>query len=87
MMTDSAVPIRSSASDPDFDPDFGRRLVIKLDGVEQAKVVAYDLEAQTIERCVLDADGNIQLNEARDEVLLEVVTGKVEVTLASEPTD
>jgi hypothetical protein len=52
------IPRRLSVHDTDFDPTLGQRLVVKLDGVDQhGRVEAYDLDAGTVTRAKVDADG------------------------------
>lgn len=72
-------PVRYSVSMPHFDPEVGRRLMIKLDGVEQDKVIGYDAENGLLIRYVCDDGGDYKLNEARDDVLRETVEGTVTV--------
>ncbi len=74
------IPTRLSADDPDFDPNVGRMLVVALDGVEQRKVSAYDIDAGTVTRAVPDADGQAQVKPGTDEIWIEVVSGIVTVT-------
>jgi len=52
------IPRRLSIHDADYDPSLGERLIVKLDGVDQhGRVQAYDLDAGTVTRAKLDADG------------------------------
>lgn len=72
-------PVRYSVGQDDFDPDVGRRLRILVDGVEQREVVEYDCEAGAVLKNKLGDDRRPQLNEKRDEILRETVTGNVTV--------
>lgn len=72
-------PVRYSIGQADFDPAIGNRLRVFVDGAEQKEVVEYDCEAGTVLRNKLDDQGNAQLNEAKDEVLRETITGNVTV--------
>ena len=49
-----APPIRYSVDQPDFDPEIGRKLVIRVDAIEQRQVIEYDCEAGTVLRNKLD---------------------------------
>jgi len=52
------IPRRLSIHDADYDPTLGQRLVVRLDGVDQhGRVEAYDLDAGTVTRAKVDADG------------------------------
>lgn len=75
----SAPPVRYAVGQPDFDPEIGRRLRVFVDAVEQKQVVEYDCQEGTVLRNKLDDQGNAQLNEAKDEVLRETLTGNVTV--------
>jgi hypothetical protein len=80
LLTDAILPPRKfSVEQRIASPDFGPRLNIFLDGVEQRKVIAYDCDAGTVKRFKLDRDGKIMLNEKRDEALTEIVSGIVTV--------
>lgn len=75
-----APPVRYSVSQPDFDYEIGARLLVRLDGIEQKQVVAYDCEAGTVLRNKLDEQGRAQVNpDKRDEVWRETMTGNVTV--------
>jgi len=73
-------PARYSVEQVDYDPALGARLCVHLDGVEQRRVIAYDCEAGTVTRCVLDAEGRLVVDENREDVGVETVSGRVEVT-------
>jgi len=52
------IPRRLSTHDIDYDPSLGARLVVMLDGVDQHGCAeAYDLDAGTVTRAKVDADG------------------------------
>ena len=52
------IPRRLSVHDADYDPSLGARLIVSLDGVDQhGRAEAYDLDAGTVTRPKLDADG------------------------------
>ena len=54
------IPRRLSIHDADYDPMLGARLIVMLDGVNQhGRVEAYDLDAGTVTRAKLDADGRL----------------------------
>lgn len=72
-------PNRQSVDDPDFDPSVGARTLIYLDGTLQKEASAYDCDAGTVTRPVVDAEGRLQLTPSRDAILQEVVTGTVTV--------
>ena len=50
-----------------------------LDGVEMRDVIAYDMDAGTIERHIRNKDGSLRLRNG--EFMTETLRGKVEVTL------
>lgn len=76
-MTD--VPRRLSVHDADYDPTIGDRLVVLIDGVDQyGRAESYDIDAGTVTRAKLNADGNLYCEG--DEVAIETVHGKVEVS-------
>lgn len=73
-------PARSSVYDHDFDPALAAKLTIRLDGVEQRLVVAYDVQESWIDRYVADAAGHPQLDPDRPgEVWKERAVGHVTV--------
>lgn len=82
----SEIPRRLSVHDKGYDHNVGVALVITLDGVEQRSVVAYDIDASTVTRHVLDGKGNAQVEPGTDDVWVETVTGTVEVTITQTPT-
>jgi len=71
-------PKKLSVTDEDYDPDVGFWVVVKVDGQEQKYVVSYDTEAGTVIKLKHDGE-RFQLNEAKDEVVEEVVHGAVTV--------
>ena len=73
----TSVPRRLSVHDEGFDQAAAADLVIHLDGVKQANANAYDMDAGTVTRAKLDADGNLYCEG--DEVAIETVHGCVEV--------
>ena len=75
------IPRRLSVHDKDFDFEQAKHWVIRLDGVEQRKVVSFDMDAGEMTRLVTDENGNPQLNESKDEVLTETVHGQVTVEI------
>jgi hypothetical protein len=81
-MADSltAPPASYSIGQPDYDPEVGRNLCVRVDGADQSNVVEYDCVAGTVVRNKLDEHGRPQLNARRDHVLRETVRGKVTVS-------
>lgn len=76
---DTLPPVRLSVDDCKtgrFPWEDAMRIEISLDGVIQGDVVAYDCEAGTLTR---HQAGVALLNEARDEIQRETVTGVVTV--------
>lgn len=58
----------------------GKTVHIFLDEIEQRSVITADEAQGFVERHVLDADGNSQVNPFKtDEVWVETVTGKVRI--------
>lgn len=78
------APAAYSVDDACFDPAIGARLDITLDGKPVTKVIAYDTIKGQVLRLKTGEDGNLVLNAARDEVVREMLEGKVEATLRSE---
>lgn len=76
-MLDNGPPARYSVTQADFDPEIGRRLLIRLDGVEQHMVVEYDCEEGWVLRNKPDENGKAQLAPNKREVWKETVTGHV----------
>jgi len=66
------------AADPVYQALVGR-IDIMLDGKLQQHVTAYDMDAGYVVRAVLDDEGRMQANAERDALLVEQVTGRVEV--------
>lgn len=57
-----------------------RRIVVKLDGVPQRKVFAYDVERGEVVRAVLDPNGRMQVDPSdRSQVWAETLHGVVTV--------
>lgn len=75
------IPRRLSVHDDDIDYSFTSRLRICVDGVEQKCVTAYDIDAGTVTKHVLDEKGHPVINAARDDVETETFQGEVRVTL------
>ncbi|MAG24942.1 hypothetical protein CMI47_05120 [Candidatus Pacearchaeota archaeon] len=78
------APAAYSVDDLRFDPAIGARLDIMLDGKPVTKVVAYDTIKGQVLRLKTGEDGNLVLNAARDDVVRELLEGKVEARLRSE---
>lgn len=84
----TTIPRRLSTDDQGYDASVGAALRVSLDGEDQeGRCTGYDLDAQTVTRCLLDAAGHPMLNEAKDAIELETVHGVVEVTLLAEAGD
>ena len=60
--------------------EIGRKVEISLNGVSQAKVISYDIDAGFIRRYETDVAGNIVLNKARDAGMEEICEGVVAVS-------
>lgn len=75
------APPRYSIFDRDFDPELGCRLRITLNGVEQTKVTAYDIEAGWLDRHEVDEAGNVVIDREREDMSIERVSGSLVVTL------
>jgi len=78
-MVERVIPSRLSIDDllTKEDLAFSSCLVVRLDGVEQQQVVAYDIEAGTVLRNKLALNGNVF--KEGDEIARETVTGVVTV--------
>lgn len=75
----NAPPRRLSVHDADYDPAIGARVHVLLDGVDQrGRCEAYDADAGTVTRCKHDETGKAYV--VGDEIAMETVTGKVEVS-------
>ena len=73
------IPRALSVDSRDYDWNVGARLNIRLDGVVQDRVVAYDIDAGTIIRYAVDEQGRgIGIGGAW---VREKVSGLVEVTV------
>jgi len=57
----------------------GGAIIITLDGVEQRRVIEYDVPAGTLTRYVLDAEGNLRREPSRRFCLEETLHGEVRV--------
>lgn len=79
------IPDRLFVSDPDYDPEFGRRLRVMLDGVEQKAVIGFDFsrapDVGVVTRYKTDAEGNYVIDEVSECVMVEDVQGDLIVTL------
>ncbi|MES3096195.1 hypothetical protein [Sphingomonas aerolata] len=74
------IPRRLSVTDADYDPRVGEGLIVLLHGVDQwGRAEGYDIDAGTVTRAKHDASGRLVLEG--DEVAMETVAGRVEVTL------
>lgn len=80
----TVAPMRYSVSQPDFDPELGCRLIIRVNGTELKDVSAYDAEAGWVERLERDIEGKPVLLKARGEFAIERVKGAVAVDLLPE---
>lgn len=72
------IPTRLAVGDETYDRDLHTGLVIHVDGVKQRNVVSYDIEAGRVTRYALDADDRFIMRH--DEIVTEVVTGRVDVS-------
>lgn len=73
----NAPPRRLSTEDADYDSTIGMRVCVLLDGIEQRRLIAYDVDAGTVTRAKLNEAGEIYC--VGDEVAMEVASGLVEV--------
>jgi len=75
-----AIPCQLAVGEP-FAKEFGPRLKIALDGIEQRDAISYDCDAGMIERfCRTDDGGLIVEGEGGEwRIKLEVVAGAVAV--------
>lgn len=78
------LPIRYSVHSADWDPAIGSRLCIKVDGVEQHRVIAYDAEAGWVDRYETDLQGHIVVDRQGERASVERVSGRVTVALRPE---
>jgi len=74
------IPRRLDVNDADFDSHYIRRLVVLLDGEDQAGfATGYDLDAGTVTRAKKNERGEVYVDG--DAIAMETVSGKVEVSL------
>jgi hypothetical protein len=81
------IPVRLSVDDVSNGVvtwEVASRIDVFLDGVKQPKAVAYDIEAGTVTRLLVDAKGNLLIDWVAGEVRRETLTGKVEVKLSED---
>ncbi len=75
-----SIPRRLNVYDADFNPAYIGRLVVLLDGEDQAGfATGYDLDAGTVTRAKKNERGEVYVED--DEIAMETVAGKVEVSL------
>lgn len=79
-----AAPVRYSVHSPDWDPSVGCRLCIKVSGVEQHRVIAYDAEAGWVDRYETDLQGHIVVDRRGEKASVERISGRVTVALRPE---
>jgi hypothetical protein len=60
----------------------GKRVTVMLDGVEMSDVETCDDAAGEIVRFAKDENGDLRLNETRDEILRETLRGVVTIVIA-----
>lgn len=72
-------PRAYSIGQRDYNPELARRLLVKLDGKPQTRVLAYDADAGTVTRIVTNEDGVMQIDHEADAVKRETLTGHVTV--------
>lgn len=79
------IPERSFVGDDGYDPDFGRRLLISLDGIEQQAVIGFDFgagpDAGMVVRYKIGDDGNYVIDDVGKCLVIEHVQGDLVVTL------
>lgn len=78
-MTD--IPRAYSTAHPDFNPDLGQKLKIFVNGIEQQKVIGYDIDAGRVLRYEVDERGNCIVDRIKQDVMTEEVFGEVTVTM------
>ncbi|BCH33150.1 hypothetical protein MesoLjLc_50800 [Mesorhizobium sp. L-8-10] len=59
----------------------GKRIKVYLDGVEQQYCLTADARQGWVKRHVITEQGNVAFNRATEEILTEVVHGRVEIAL------
>ncbi len=75
-----SIPRCLNVYDADFNPAYIGRLVVLLDGEDQAGfATGYDLDAGTVTRAKKNERGEVYVED--DEIAMETVAGKVEVSL------
>lgn len=73
------LPARYDISQADYNPEIGRRLLIKLDGIKQDMVLAYDAEQGWLIRYRTDENGQIIIDREHDRAKQETVYGVVTI--------
>lgn len=76
-MTETSPPARYSIGQDDFDPEIGRRVLIRLDGIEQRQVVEYDCAQGEVVSNKVDDKGIVQIDG--EGVARETLHGNVTV--------
>ncbi len=79
------IPERLFVGDEGYDPDFGRRLLITLDGIEQQAVIGFDFggtpDVGVVTRYKIGDDGSYVIDDVRECLVVEHVQGDLVVTL------
>lgn len=77
----SIIPRRYAVSDRHYSAALGARLIVSVNGIEQSRVIAYDMRANTVTRYETDIAGHVVLDRVRQAVSVETVRGDVTVRL------
>lgn len=59
---------------------------VLLNGIEQRETITADEDAGLIVRVARDEHGSLILNDARDDIVRELIRGKVEIVTAPRPS-
>ena len=73
--------MRVTVDDLTDDPELQRKFQgvrVLVDGIQHNHVIVADQEQGYIEKHKQNADGSLALNKKRDEILTEIIKGKVE---------
>lgn len=78
---DRPIPDRLSVTEPSYDSEFGRRLSITVDGVQQVWVREYCTSEGWVKRLVRETQGHSVTRGALSDPEEETVKGTVVVTV------
>lgn len=80
-MTITTIPHAYSVRQEDFDPDLGKKLMVRLNNEPVTKCIAYDMDKGFVIRYKTDKDGRIILSEDKESAEEEILYGEVTVEL------